>query len=304
MVRGVDRLNYQHLMYFWMVAREGTVAKASEVLRLAPSTLSGQIHHLEDVLGEHLFTRRGRRLVLTEAGRIAFRYADEIFSLGREFTETLRGQRSGRPVRLVVGVLDVLPKSMVRRLLEPAFTVDRDIQVICREDRSLEGFLADLARYEVDLVLSDAPAGAGLPLRLFNHLLGESGTTFFATRAQANRLRRRFPNALRGEPFLMPGRRSTMRRALEQWFETKRLHPRIILEADDSAFLNHVGEAGRGVFAGPTVVEPDIRRRYRVEVVGRVEDLRHRFYAITMERRITNPAVLAITERARRGLPG
>lgn len=304
MLRGMERINYQHLMYFWMVAREGTVAAAGARLRLAQSTLSGQIHRFEDVIGEKLFARRGRRLVLTEAGRIAYRYADEIFSLGQELMETLRGQAAGRPVRLVVGVLDMLPKSLVQQLLEPAFAMEEGIRLVSREDRSLDGFLADLAVYGVDMILSDAPAGPNLPLRLFNHLLGESGTTFFATGPLAQRLKPAFPASLDGQPVLIPGRASALRRVLEQWFVAQGVRPAVILEADDSGFINHVGGAGKGVFVGPTVVEQDIARRYQVEILGRAEAMRQRFYAITAERRITNPAVLAITRGARGALLG
>jgi LysR family transcriptional activator of nhaA len=300
MVPAMERLNYQHLQYVWMVAREGTVARAAEKLCLTQSTLSSQIHRFEDALGEKLFVRRGRRLELTEAGRIAVRYADEIFSLGKEFLETLRGQAGGRPVRLVVGVLDVMPKPLVEHLLEPAFKVHRDIRIVCREDRSLEGFLAELAVYGVDLVLSDSPASPSLPVRLFNHVLGDSGTSFFATASLARRLRKGFPRSLTGEAMLLPGRTSALHRALEQWFVTEDVRPRVIGEIDDSALLKLFGQAGRGVFAGPAVEEQRVRKRYEVEVVGRVESIRQRFYAISVERRIRHPAVLAITERAKR----
>jgi LysR family transcriptional activator of nhaA len=300
MLQCMDRLNYQHLLYVWMVAREGTVARAAERLRLAPSTLSGQIHHFEDVLGEKLFARRGRRLELTESGRVAFRYADEIFSLGQEFVETLRGRRAGRPLRLVVGVLDCLPKLVVRRLLQPVFQQPEEIRVVCREDRSLVGFLSELVTFRVDVVLSDAPASPDLPARVFNHLLGESGTTLFAVPGTARRLRRRFPRSL-NQAVLLPGRFSALHRALEQWFSAHDVHPRIVGEIDDSGLLKVLGEAGRGVFPGPSVEEAEIRRRYGVAVAGRAETIRQRYYAITAERRIRNPAVLAITAAARAG---
>lgn len=298
----MERLNYHHLLYFWMVARKGTVASAARELRLTQPTLSGQIRQLEQVLGQDLFERRGRRLELSEAGRLAFRYADEIFTLGGEFLETIRGQATGQPVRLVVGVLDVLPKSIVRSLLEPAFRVEKDVRIVCREDRSLEGFLTELAVYGLDVVLSDAPASPGLPVRLFNHLLGESGTTFFAPATLAKRIRKGFPRTLHEQPMLLPGRGSALHRALSQWFEAQGIRPRVALEIDDSELAKLFGESGRGVFVGPTVSERDIRRRHGVEVVGRVESVRQRFFAISAERRIRHPAVLAITEAARRDL--
>lgn len=295
----MDRLNYQHLLYVWMVAREGTVVRAADRLRLTQSTLSTQIHRLEDRLGQKLFARRGRRLELTEAGRVAFRYADEIFTLGQEFVETLGGQRAGHPVRLVVGVMDVLPKLVVRRLLRPAFTQPDAIRVICRNDRSLEGFIADLVAFRIDIVLSDAPASPGPAVKLFSHVLGETGTTLFAPKGAARRLRRGFPRSMDGEAMLLPGRFSALHGALEEWLASRRVRPTVVGEIDDSGLLRLLGEAGRGIFAGPTVEEREIRSRYGVDVVGRVEGIRQRFYAITAERRIRHPAVLAIVEGAR-----
>lgn len=294
----MDRLNYQHLQYVWMVAKEGTVARAADRLHLTQSTLSTQIHRLEDVLGEKFFARRGRRLELTEAGRVAFRYADEIFSLGQEFVETLKGQRAGRPVRLVVGVLDVLPKLVVRRLLRPAFTQPDKVRVVCREDRSLDGFIAELAAFRVDILLSDAPASPG-PTRLFSHLLGETGTTLFALKPVAQRLRSGFPRSLDGEAMLLPGRFSAVRGALESWLSERQLEPNIVGEIDDSGLMRLLGEIGRGIFVGPSVEEDEIKRRFGMQVVGRVDSIRQRFYAITAERRIRHPAVLAIVEGAR-----
>jgi LysR family transcriptional activator of nhaA len=210
----MEWLNYHHLLYFWVVAKEGSIVRASEELRLAHPTISGQIHRLEEVLGEKLFTRRGRHLVLTEAGRVAFRYADEIFSLGREFVDTLKGRASGRPLRLVVGVADVLPPSLVRRFLEPAFRLGQAVRVICRADKSVEEFIAELALHRVDVVIADGPAGPGIPIRAFSHLLGECGTTFFAAAKLAASTRRKFPRSLDGTPFLLPGAPSAVRRAL------------------------------------------------------------------------------------------
>jgi LysR family transcriptional activator of nhaA len=288
----MERLNYQHLLYVWMVAREGTVARAAERLHLTQSTLSTQIHRLEDVLGEKLFARRGRRLELTEAGRLAYRYADEIFTLGQEFVETLRGQ------------LDALPKLVVRRLLHPVFMQPDAVRVICREDRSLDGFIAELVAFRVDIVLSDAPARPGPPARLYSHVLGETGTTFFAPASVARRLRRGFPRSLSGEAMLLPGRFSALHGALEEWLSSRNIRPRVVGEIDDSGLLRLLGEAGRGIFTGPSVEEREIRRRYGVEVVGRVDGIPHRFYAITAERRIRHPAVLTIVEGARNRIFG
>ncbi len=296
----MEWLNYHHFLYFWMVAREGSIARAGKELRLAEPTISGQIRRLEEVLGEKLFRREGRRLVLTEVGRVAFRYADEIFPLGREFLETVRGHGTGRPLRLVIGVTDALPKAIVHRLLEPALRLEEPVCLICREDRSLEGFLAELAVHGLDLVLADAPAGPGLPVRLFSHLLGECGTSFFASGRAAARLRKKFPGSLDGAPFLLPGRNAALRRTLEGWFETQKLRPRIVGEIDDSALVKVFGEVGLGVFAGPSAIEAEVLKRYRLRVIGRVSTIRQRFYAISAERRLSHPAVVAIADAARK----
>lgn len=298
----MEWLNYHHLLYFWVVAKEGSLARASQELRLAHPTLSSQIHRLEEALGQQLFTRQGRHLVLTEVGRVAFRYADEIFSLGREFLDTVKGRASGRPLRLVVGVADVLPKSMVHRMLEPAFRLAEPVRVICREDRSTEAFLGELAVHAVDVVLSDAPAGPGTAVRAFNHLLGESGTTFYAAPQLAEACRRGFPRSLDGVPFLLPGGNAMLRRPLEQWFAAQDIRPQVVGELDDPALVQVLGEAGLGVFATPSVVEEDVRQRYQVQLVGRAEALQQRFYAISVERQIRHPAVLAICEAARRDI--
>ncbi|MBI5511546.1 MAG: transcriptional activator NhaR [Deltaproteobacteria bacterium] len=295
----MEWLNYHHLLYFWVVAKEGSIVAAGKELRLAHPTISGQIHRLEEVLGQKLFERRGRNLVLTDDGRVAFRYAEEIFGLGREFLDTVKGRPGNRPVRLVVGISDALAKSVVQRILEPVFSLGNDIQVICRNDRSVEAFMGDLALNELDVVLSDAPAGPGSPVRAFSHLLGECGTAFFAAPALASRLRRRFPRSLDGMPFLAPGIGSTFRRALSEWLEAQEIRPRIVAELDDAALAKVFGESGRGVFAAPDVIEKEIRQRYHVQVVGRSAGLRQQVYAISLERKVKHPAVVAICEVAR-----
>jgi LysR family transcriptional activator of nhaA len=296
---GMEWLNYHHLLYFWVVAKEGSVTRASEELRLAQPTISGQIHRLEEVLGEKLFMRRGRHLELTEAGSVAFRYADEIFTLGREFVDTLKGRASGRPLRLVVGVADVLAPSLVRRFLEPAFQLGKPVKVTCRADKSVEEFIAELALHRMDVVIADGPAGSGVPVRAFSHLLGECGTTFFAAPKLAASLRRRFPRSLDRTPFLLPGARSAVRRGLDEWFNDQGVQPTIIAETDDSALAKEFGEHGMGVFAAPSVIEAEVRSHYRVGVVGRSDGVRQQFYAISVERKIKHPAVAAVCRAAR-----
>ena len=300
MLAPMEWLNYHHLLYFWVVAKEGSIARAGRELHLAHPTISGQIHRLEEVLGEKLLARRGRSLVLTEAGRVAFRYAEEIFSLGQEFVDTLQGRGGGKSLRLVVGISDVLAKSIVHRILEPAFHLPEQIRVICREDRSTQAFMADLAVHEVDVVLADAPAPPDSPVQTFSHPLGECGCMFFAAPGLARSLKRGFPGSLDGTPFLLPGAGSTLRRVLEEWFDALEIRPRVVAELDDAALAKVLGEAGLGVFVAPDVVEAEIVRRYRVGQIGHVEDVRQRFYAISVERKLKNPAVIAICEIARK----
>lgn len=294
MLSNMDWLNYHHFLYFWVVAKEGTIVKASEKLRLAHPTISGQIHRLEKSLGEKLFARRGRRLVLTEAGQVAFRYAEEIFTLGREFVDALKGRATSKAVRLIVGTADVLPPSLIRRFLEPAFKLGKDIQIVCRADKTVDEFLAELALHRIDVVISDAPAGVDVAVRAFSHLLGECGTTFFAAPELAGKLRAKFPQSLDGAPFLMPGESSAVRRALEEWFNANSITPRVVAECDDSALIKDFGCSGLGVFSAPTVIDAEVKRLYRAVVIGRVPDIRQQFYAISAERKIKHPAVAAI----------
>lgn len=299
----MEWLNYHHLLYFWTIARAGSVSAAAAELRLAQPTLSGQLRMLEESLGEKLFERRGRRLVLTDLGREVFRQADEIFSLGRELMDTVRGRSPGRPLRLLVGVADVVPKLVAYRLLEPALRLSKSIHLVCRQDHS-DRLLADLAVQALDLVISDAPISSSVKVRAFNHLLGETGVSLFAAPKVAAAHRRRFPRSLDGAPMLLPADTTMLRRALDQWFGAREIRPRIVGEFADSALLKAFGHAGAGIFPGPTVIEAQIRKQYGVTVVGRVDGVTESFYAITVERRLNNPAVAAICEAARENLFG
>jgi LysR family transcriptional activator of nhaA len=296
----MEWLNYHHLLYFWVVAKEGSITEASKRLRLAHPTISGQIHRLEDVLGEKLLVRKGRNLVLTDSGRIAFRYADEIFSLGQEFQDTLKGRATGQRLRLVVGVSDVLAKSIVHRMLEPAFELHDRVRILCREARSITALMGELADHTVDVVLSDTPAGSGTPVRMFSHPLGECGTSFFAAGRIARARRNGFPRSLDHAPMLFPSSDSTFRRALNEWFDSHDLRADIIAELDDLALASVLAEAELGVFAAPDVLASELKRRYKVQLVGRAKGIRQRFYAISVERRIKHPAVAAICQIARK----
>ena len=291
----MEWLNYHHLLYFWTVAREGSVARACQRLNLSQPTISGQLRALEEALGEKLFARQGRGLVLTEVGRTVYSYADEIFSLGRELMDSLRDRPTGRPLRLVVGIADVVPKLIAYRLLEPALA--EQVQVICREDKP-ERLLAELALYGIDLVLADAPLSPSVRIKAFSHLLGECGICFFAVPALAAAHRRRFPASLDGAPLLLPTDNTTLRRSLDQWFDAQGVHPQVVGEFEDSALLNVFGQTGAGLFAAPAAIEREVRKQYGVVVVGRVEEVRERYYAISAERRLKHPAVVAISEAA------
>lgn len=297
----MDWLNYHHLMYFWVVAREGSVAKACEKLHLAQPTISGQIRALEKSLKASLFTKSGRNLVLTDTGRTAFQYADEIFSLGRELQDTLRNRPTGNVIRFVVGVADALPKLITHRLLQPALAMSDDIQVTCY-DGEPDRLMAQLALHELDLVLSDVPANPRLGVRAYNHLLGECGVTFFGTEKLVQQYRRGFPESLDGAPFLLPAGNVNLRRALDQWFDQLGIRPQIRGEFSDSALMKVFGEFGDGIFAAHDIVTPEVKRMYRVSVVGHEDRLRERFYGISVEKRIKHPAVLAITASAREAL--
>ena len=299
----MEWLNYHHLHYFWVVAREGSIARASTQLNLAQPTISGQIHALEEALGEQLFTRAGRRLVLTEVGRVVYRYAEEIFTLGRELMDTLKGRATGRPLRLVVGVADVLPKLIAYRLLEPALHLPTPVQVICREGK-LDRLLAELALYELDVVLSDAPSNSLNNIRAFNHLLGECGVSLFGTPSLAETYSADFPAALDNAPFLLPTDNTMLRRALDQWFASTGIRPRVMGEFEDSALLSAFGQTSLGIFAGPAVIETEIQQQYGVVVIGRLETVRERFYAIAVERKLKHPAIIALSAVARETLFG
>lgn len=296
-------LNYHHLRYFWMAVREGSISAAARRLRLAQPTVTAQIRQLEHSLGVRLLERRGRAVAPTEAGQVVLRYADQIFALGEDLRASLERGVSAPALPLVVGVADVLPKLVVYRLLEPALKLPDPVRLVCHE-ASGDRLLAGLTSHELDLVLADAPVGHGTPVRAFNHLLGDSGTTFFAAPALAARVRRRFPKSLDAAPMLLPTDPCVSRRGLDAWLDAHKLRPHIVGEFADRALLAAFAAAGAGVFAAPTVIERELQSMYKVRVVGRTDDLRERFYAVTMDRRIRHPAVAAISAAARELLTG
>jgi LysR family transcriptional activator of nhaA len=294
----VEWLNYHHLLYFWTVAREGGLAPAGKVLRLSQSAISGQIHRLEESLGHPLFERRGRKLEMTETGRVVFRYAEQIFGLGREMLDVVRERPVDRPLRLVVGISDVVPKHLVRQLLAPALQQPQRVALVCHEDQ-FDRLLGSLASHVVDVVIADAPVPPSSDLKLFSHFLGESTVTLVAPPALVPTLRKSFPASLAGAPFLLPTVGTALRRSLDLWFERNAITPDIIAEAEDSALLKAFAADGMGGMFVPTVIAKQVCRRYDVSEVSAVEDVHERFYAITAERRIVHPAVVAMRSAAR-----
>jgi LysR family transcriptional regulator, transcriptional activator of nhaA len=297
-------MNFKHLHYFWVTARAGGVMRAGEQLHTTPQTLSGQIKLLEERLGRQLFRKAGRKLELTEDGRVALGYADEIFNLGSALENAMRAKRDGSAVlEFRVGVADVVPKTMAYRLLEPALNMATPVRVICSEGK-LPDLLAQLALHRLDLVLADEPLSRGVSVKAFNHALGTSHISFFCAPSLAPRLAGDFPACLNDAPMLIPGPASSVRQQFEAWLTRHQLHPRVIGEFDDGALTGAFGREGRGVFMAPTVLEAEVQAQYGVQLVGRSDELVEEFFAISVERRITHPCVATITDTARGRLFG
>jgi len=297
----MDWLNYHHLFYFWSVAREGGIAAASRKLHVGRPAISMQLKSLEGALGAPLFERRGPQLELTDTGRLVLGYAEDIFQTGRELVDAVRGRPTGRPLRLRVGIADVMAKTVTSKLLLPALSLGDGVFLECREAPPTR-LLAELAIHELDLVLSDAPLPPGLDVRAYSHLMGESSASLFAVPALAERLREDFPASLEGAPFLMPAESSVVRGAIEQWLDERELRPAVAGEFEDSALMKAFGQAGVGVFPAPTVVRATVEAQYGVQALGELDEVRERFYAISPERKIEHPAVAHLVEQARRDL--
>lgn len=291
-------MNYNHLHYFWVVATEGSIVRAAELLHVTPQTISGQLRTLEQQMGAPLFRKSGRRLTLTETGRVALSYAKPMFQLAGELSDVLRDGVIRRSVQFNVGIAMVVPKLIAYRILAPALELEEPIQIICHE-APLESLLADIAVHKLDLVLTDTPMGPTHSVRAYNHLLGECGLTFFAERRRGRRYRASFPRSLDGAPFLFPSKSSALRGALATWFRQRNVHPRLVAEFEDTALMNAFGEAGAGIFALPTTIETDVTQKYRVTPIGRTTEVKERFYVISTERRLKHPSVVAITNAAR-----
>ncbi|MEG3640111.1 transcriptional activator NhaR [Magnetococcus sp. PR-3] len=286
-------MNYKHLHYFWKVAHVGSVTAASKQLRLTPQTLSSQIQHLESQMGVALFDRVGRRLELTDAGRLALKYADEIFLLGTELSTVLSGVPSERPLRFRVGIADVVPKRITHRILEPVLQSDQNVHLICDEDK-LDQLLANLALHKLDMVLADTPPMPGIHLRVKSHSLGVSGLSFFAVADLLAHYPQPFPDILSYAPMLMPTTGNALRSGLDRWFEALGVKPKIVAECHDSALLKTFGEAGVGLFCAPSLLEGNIAQQYGVEVIGRTNEVVAEYFAMTAERKQSHPGVTMI----------
>ncbi len=294
----VPRLNYQHLLYFWTVVRSGSIARACEDLHLSAPAISAQLKTLEARLGQKLLVKSGRTLQATEAGRLVYGYADEIFGLGRDMLSALEQRPTHRPLRFTVGIDDVIPKEIVARLLAPALQLGRPVRLTCKEG-TLDRLVADLAIHGSDLVLSDAPMSSAFNFRVYNHHLGSSAVCWMAKTAMAAKLRRGFPNSMDGMPALLPTPDTAIRRALDQWADRNGIHPAVVAEFEDYALLRAFARAGHGVAPVPVVLEEQFRRQYDLLRVGLADTVQSEFYAISVERKVKHPAVAAIVEHAR-----
>lgn len=298
-------MNYKHLHYFWAAAKAGGLMRAGEQLHTTPQTLSGQIKLLEESLGRKLFKKRGRELELTEDGRMALGYADDIFALGAALESALRVRRDSGPrvIEFRVGVADSVAKSVAYRLLEPALNMDQPVRLICHEWK-FDELLAELALHKLDLVITDQPLSRRVSVKAFNHALGRSTMSFCCAPALKRSLMGAFPACLNGAPMLVPSAGSSVRLQLDAWLTRHQLHPRVVAEFDDGALMQAFGREGRGVFMSPTVLEEETAAQYGVQVVGRSDELVEEFFAISVERRISHPCVVAITSAARGALFG
>jgi LysR family transcriptional regulator, transcriptional activator of nhaA len=294
----VEFLNYHHLRYFWTVAKEGGLTKAAGKLHVSQSTISAQIQALESVLGEELFRRAGRNVALTDVGQHVLTYAEEIFSIGQDLLNSVKQRPTSRSLRVRVGVADTLPKLVAYRIIEPIFRLAQAVQISCWE-HGVSEMLAELAAYRLDLVLADEPASSGVTANVFNHFLGECGVTFCAEPRLAVKLRRGFPKSLHGEPALLPMSNSGLRRSLEKWFHATGVRPRLLGEFEDPSFVNIVALHGLGFMVVPTMVVKETVARFGFRTIGRTDECKQQFYAITAERKLTHPAAVAIASAAR-----
>ena len=293
-----QQLNYKHLRYFYMIAREGSIVKAAEMLHVSPQTISGQLSVFEEYLGVALFDRKGKRLVKNGTGKLVYSYAEDIFALGSELQQSVKAKDPNQQFVFTVGVVEVIPKILASNILEKSFQLDGPIKLVCREG-DFDALLAELALNKLDLILSDRPLTPGTPIKAYNHLLGESGISFYAKKSEAQKLKRHFPNSLDQYPFLTCGEKSNQKINLQSWFDLEKINPIIVAEFDDSALMKFFGQSGFGVFSTPTIIENHVTKQYDVSVIGQTDAIKERFYAISPERKVKHPGVKVLVDFAK-----
>ncbi|MDE1460796.1 transcriptional activator NhaR [Spartinivicinus poritis] len=292
-----QQLNYNHLRYFYTVANKGSIAKASELLHISPQTISGQLTVFENYLGVKLFDRKGKRLVMNDMGKLVYSYAEDIFALGNELQQSLKAQDASQQVVFNIGVIDVIPKILAVNILENSFQLEDPTKLICREG-DFSALLSELALNKLDLILSDRPLTPGVPIRAYNHFLGECGLSFYASNKVAKTLKKTFPQSLHQHPFLICGDKSNQKINLQSWFDQEQIYPTTVAEFDDSAMMKYFGQSGYGVFCTPSIIEAHVTQQYGVSVIGRTTQVTERFYAISPERKVKHPGVKLLVEAA------
>ena len=292
-----EQLNYKHLHYFYTTAREGSIASAAALLHVSPQTISGQLAKFQDYLGVELFDRKGKQLVMNDMGKMAYAYAEDIFSLGSELQQSIKSKDNKEQFRFAVGVTEVIPKILSVNILEHCFQLEGPMRLVCREG-DLESLLSELALNKIDLVLTDRQLPPDIPIRAYNHLLGECGLTFYASKKTAKKLKQNFPQSLHQQPFLICGDKSNQKVNLRSWFESEGIAPNIVAECDDSALIKYFGQSDHGVFCTPSIIESHVIRQYGVAVIGRTEEVREQFYAISPERKVKHPGVRHLLDAA------
>lgn len=292
-----QQLNYKHLHYFYITAREGSIAGAANLLHISPQTISGQLSVFQDYLGVELFERKGKQLVMNDMGKMVYTYADDIFSLGAELQQSIQNNDNKEQLRFAVGVSEVIPKILSVNILESFFKLDGSMKLVCREG-DFDTLLSELALNKIDLILTDRQLPPGIPIRAYNHFLGECGLTFYASKKNAKRLEKTFPQSLHKHPFLICGDKSNQKINLQSWFENEDIAPLIVAECDDSALIKYFGQSDYGVFCTPSIIESHVERQYGVSVIGRTNEVKERFYAISPERKVKHPGVRQLLDAA------
>lgn len=295
----VKQLNFNHLQYFYAVAREGSVTRAAEVMNVTPQTVSGQLATFEEYIGAPLFTRHGKRMEPNSLGLVTLRYADDIFNLGSELSRTLASHDTSQVANFNVGVVDAIPKVMAFEMLNDCFDIKDRFVLECHEG-DLSSLLADLSVNKLDLIISDQPLPIGVSVRAINNYLGQSGVSFFVRTQECERYQSDFPRSLHQAPFLMPGKNSALHQSLESWFVQSKISPKVVAEFEDTALLKFFGQTGRGIFCVATAVERDVLAQFDVSIIGRIDDVSDRFYGISPERKIKHPAVDTVLNAAKR----